>query len=300
MVKVIAADGHEYDKSATANATVAPTNEATIANATNSKGLSSEELEFVTLVHYEYSLHGSLPTSNFLFEEYGFTAAEVKAYFTRANVTKALTERGVVLSAKQLDSVGVFEANELVTKKMAKLTPIQLVLANALLDLSDPKPDRKKIQDCGVTTRQYNMWLKDPDFQGYLRERAESMVGENHHEVLLGLIDKAKGGDTSAVKLYLEFTGRFVSQSASTNGGGQSVHDLQNIVIRIIEIILDEVDDPAVASRISDRLKGLVAGAQVAGLLPAPEVITVPEVAQARPITPEVEELTKRGLGYNS
>lgn len=299
--KVTAADGHVYHKSATANASTAPTNEHTVKMATKTQGLSQDQIDFVTIIHYEYSLQRQIPTADFLLEEYGYEQAELETYFTDKSCVAALEERGITINAKQLAPVGIelrLEAAK-ASKHAPKLTPLQLVVANMLLDLSDNRSESKKLKDCGVTTSKFNMWLKDPEFAGYLKDRAEGMLGETHHEALLALMDKVRAGDTKALSMYFEMTGRFVSQTSS-NAGATSSHDLQGIIIRIIEIILDEVDDPAVAVRISERLKSLATGAQVAGVLSTPDPVVVPEIAAARTITPEVQDLMNKGVGYNS
>lgn len=287
--KVTAADGHEYHKSATANAPVAPTNAATLANATKAKGLTPEELEFVTIIHYEYGLHGELDLEG-ISKEYLYEEEYVKAALQDESILKALVERG--LPRRLLE--GLVNVESPVGK--AKLTPIQLIVANAMLDLADTRSVKKKLQDLGTNTATYQMWLRDPNFNNYLKERAESLIGDNQHEAMLALLDKVSGGDLNAIKYFHELTGRFVPQAA-TNNGASSSHDMQNMIIRIIEIIIDEVDDPQTALRISDRLKGLVTGAQIAGVLPAPEV-SVPEIAH-REITPEVQDLMNRGVGYD-
>lgn len=285
--KVTAKDGHEYHKSATANATVAPTNEFTVANATKGKNLTADELEFVTLVHYEWGLMGDyLPDQ--IQKEYGYKKDEFEDLITKPQVVKALEDRG--FPCRRLEPVT--EA----TVKKAKLTPIQLIVANTMLDLADTRSVKKKLQDLGCTTATYQMWLRDENFSSYLRERAEALVGDVQHEAMLSLVDKVQAGDLKAIQYYHELTGRFVPQTSSNTGAG-TTHDLQQMIVRIIEIIIDEVDDAQTALRISDRLKGLVTGTQIAGALAGNNEIVVPEIATARVITPEVQVLMDKGLG---
>lgn len=295
--KVVAADGHVYHKSATANATEAPTNEATTKNAVGAKAatLSPDDLDFVTLVNYHYGLDGALPSAEFLASNYDWSQEEIAGLYDNPLIVSALEERGVIVAPKQLEAVGVpFDK----PKRVLPLTPLQLVAANTMLDLADSRSERKKLQDLGITTRQYQAWLRDPDFSRYLRERTESMIGDVQHEAMLSLIDSVRAGNMKAIQYYHELTGRFVPTSGRETGNG-TTHDLQQIVVRIIEIIIDEVEDPAVAGRISDRLRGLVIGNQVAGVIPT-EAIVAPEIAVAREQTPEVQELMNRGVGYDS
>lgn len=288
--KVVAADGHEYHKSATANATTAPTNEATIANAEKTKGLSSEEAEFVTIVDYEWNL-----PSGFKFEvfskEYGYTDDEVKTFVSKPEIVQALAERGILI--KRVLGNDVQEAS-----KVAKLTPLQLIAANVLMDLTDTRSNKKKLADLGVTPYQYNNWLNQAEFKHYLQQRAEGLLGNVQHEAMVALIDQVMSGNLKAIEYYHEITGRYTRAAASNQGGGSQA-EMQNLIIRVVEIIQDEVSDMNEALRIADRLKGLATGMQVAGVLPAPEIIT-PEVAEGREITPKVKELMDQGLGYDS
>lgn len=290
MVKKIAADGHEYDVSSTANVTVAPTNEHTLANAVPGANLGSDKLEFVTLVHYEYGLKGTVDHEH-IRTEYGYTEDEYSVLIKDVGVVKALIDRGV-------------DARHLITKTdesiKAKLTPIQLIAANSLMDLVDTRSNKKKLQDLGVSSTTYQMWLRDPNFSSYLKNRAEGIIGDNQHEALLSLMDRVQSGDVKAISLYLELTGRFIPQSAASQQGTAAVGDIQQMIVRIIEIVIDEVDDQDTAIRIADRLKGLVVGNQVAGLLPVgPSNIIQPEIATPRELTPEIKEIMSHGGGYN-
>lgn len=295
--KVVGKDGKTYHKSASANATVAPTNQATIDNVTKSKGLSAEELDLVTSVHWWYGLKGELPSLEVLKNELFFTEEQLHNGINNPTCRAALEERGIKLTSKWLIELGHTPVNP---DPKSPLTPLQLVVANMMMDLTDTRSDRKKLQDAGVKTSTYQMWLRDPAYKEYLRERAEGLVGDVQHEALLSLVDRVRSGDLSAIKYYHEFTGRFVEQKAAASSGGGSIGDLQRIIVSIVEIIVDEVDDPQVAARISDRLKGLITGNQLAGVLPTnePDVIVQPEIAQNRVITPELQGLMERGLGY--
>ena len=289
MAKQIAADGHVYDKSATANATVAPTNQATL-DKVQQKHLTPEQIQFVTIADYEHNLGRFNDT--YLIEEYGYTSDELVLLAGNSAVQEALSERGVTAAA-------LLPSDE---AKHAKLSPVQLIVANRLLDLTDNRSDKKKLQDSGVTTLQYTAWLADPNFTDYMQQRAEGLLGSSQHEILLALMDRVKARDTSAIKLALEVTGRHVSQTGS-NQGSTTSYDVSSIITRVVEIIIDEVEDQPTAFRIAERIQGLVIGAQVSGQMPLSQVnepVHKPEIAQARVITPEVRSMMDKGVGYDN
>lgn len=285
----VAADGHIYHKSATANATTAPTNEATKENAAKTKGLSPEQIEFVTVVDYEWHLKGTLIPES-LKAEYGYSEEEFTSLAESVVVQQALTERGINFKAIAPDAEMVKALGR------SKLTPIQLIVANSMLDLVDTRPPKKKLADLNVSPYQYQSWMKDPEFSNYMKERSEGLLSDVSHEVMLALIDKAMSGDMKAVAYYHELTGRFI-QTTSSNTGGGAQHDLQQMIVRIIEIIVDEVDDPAVAASIANRLKGLVMGHQIANA--AVETPELPEIAAPRNMSPRAVEMMKKGVGVN-
>lgn len=288
MAKVTAADGHVYDKSSSANATTAPTNQATIDKA-QGKNVDPKVLDFVTVIDYEWNLNGNISPVG-IQKEYGYTKAEYTKLCNDPVAIAFLNERGIQPKF-YYEPTGDYK----LPVSHSKLTPVQLLAANSMLDLTDNKTNKKKLQDLGVTTKQYNAWMRDPEFRGYIQQRAENLLGDNQHEALLALLDKVNSGDTKAIELYLEMTGRYTRASATAQSGP----DLQNIIVRIVEIIIDEVDDPQTAFRISERLKGLVAGASVAGLLPETQPIVQPEIAVPREQTDEVKELMSKGVGYD-
>jgi hypothetical protein len=285
----VAADGHVYHKSATANATTAPTNEATKENAAKTKGLTPEAVEFVTVLDYEWHLKGNLDPAG-IRNEYGYSEDEFNRLAQDSSVHEALAERGISVKAIAPDSETVKALGR------SKLTPIQLIVANSMLDLIDARPPKKKLADLNVSPYQYQSWMKDPEFRNYMHERSEGLLTDVSHEVMLSLIDKAMSGDMKAVAYYHEMTGRFISQTGSSQGQG-SQHDLQSMIVRIVEIIVEEVEDPNTAARISERLKGLVMGHQLASA--AVEVPVVPEIAPAREMTPLTKQMMERGVGVN-
>jgi hypothetical protein len=77
--KITSADGKVYHKSKTANATVAPTNDHTVAKAQGA-GLPPDTLQFITIVDYEWNLHRDISFAA-LEREYGYTEAELTTLF---------------------------------------------------------------------------------------------------------------------------------------------------------------------------------------------------------------------------
>jgi hypothetical protein len=287
--KVVAADGHEYHVSSTANAKTAPTNENTKQNAGKDAGLGFEASQFCTLMDMEWNLHKNV-TKDYIQEHYGYTDEEWKVLTTNPSVISNLIERGI-------------DPHQYITDipnpPKSPLTPIQLVVANQIMDLNDNKSIKQKLQNAGVSTYQYQAWLRDPNFNAYCKARAEALLGDVEHEVLLALTDRAVNGDTKSIELWLEINGRHTRASTAATVGG-SAHNTEIILMRVIEIVLDEVDDQDTANRIAEKLKSLAVGANVAGALSsAPEIIT-PEVMPNRVLSAKMKEAVSHGVGVDN
>lgn len=229
--------------------------------------LTEFELQLVSFLDQQYQLTGVLLTADKALKEFGIPVGEFKRAFEKEQVKNALTERGVVFE----------RFNEDWTAK--SLTPIQLLVANSLLDLTDTRTQKKKLQDLGVGTVTYNAWLRDPVFKDYLHRRAEQLIGDNQHEVDTALLDRVRAGDLKAIAYYNEYTGRFTQQSRT-----QSANiDVGSVIVKILEIIDEVVTAPSEKREISIKLKQLIAQRQVAsGLMGAVEEdpIVVPEVVK--------------------
>jgi hypothetical protein len=225
------------------------------------------EANLVTFLDQQYALTGTILSAEKAFKEYGIPVPKYKSAMENPDVRRALSERGIIFER--------FDVDDWTSKS---LTPIQLLVANSLLDLTDTRTNKKKLQDLEVSTQTYNAWLKDPVFKDYIHKRASQMIGENEHEVDLALLDRIRSGDLKAIAYYNEMTGRFVPQRASS-----MQVDPVNLVTKILEIITEEVSDPKELMNISNRLKSMIAARTVAGaLVGEEEPIMVPEIAPTR------------------
>lgn len=232
--------------------------------------LSDFESNLVTFLDQHYQLTGQLLTADRAHKEFGIPVGKFKEALDNSEVREALVARGIIFERFERDDW---------TKE--SLTPIQLLVANQLLDLTDTRTNKKKLQDLNVSTLQYNAWLKDPVFKNYMHKRAEQMVGDNKHEVDTALLDKVRAGDLKAIAYYNEMTGRFVQQRGPAN----SV-DVSMLIVKIVEIIDEEVKDPDTLLRLSERLRGLIAARNTANALigAGEDAIVMPEIVKVRQI----------------
>lgn len=139
------------------------------------------------------------------------------------------------------------------------LTEKQLTVANAMLDLLDKRSRLKKLTELGVSTAEYNSWLRDPVYRQYCLDRAEDLLGSNQHVAHTALIDRVQQGDLGAIKYFNALTGRYRDTPASGKAVEVNVQNNYGMeqVIAIIEIIQRHVKDPATLAAIGDDILAL-------------------------------------------
>lgn len=137
------------------------------------------------------------------------------------------------------------------------LTEKQMQVANVLLDTLDKRSRLKKLTELGVTTNEYNQWMKDPLYRSYCLERAEALLHENQHVAHMSLIERVAQGDLGAIRYFNSMTGRYrEKQSAAVEVNVQNNFGTDTL-IQVVEIIQKHVKDPAVLSAIGDEILAL-------------------------------------------
>lgn len=137
------------------------------------------------------------------------------------------------------------------------LTPDQLAAANLLLDFSDRRSSKVKLESLGLTTAKYQAWLRNPNFQAYTKERAENLLGDVTHEAHSALVKNMEKGDLRSIQLYYEMTGRWSSKTVGDL-------NVEFLMIKILETIQRHVKDPEMLRAIAGDLSSLNAPAPVA------------------------------------
>lgn len=227
--------------------------------------LTSSEKSLLSFFEQKWYLHGSLPTRETC----------VKAGFGGVIFDKALKNQAF---KDALERRGIT-----VTREAHVLTPEQLNTANIMLDLRDNRSQKKKLQECGVTTSKWEGWLRDPVFQNYLRQRAENLLGDNLHESHLALLDRVRSGDIGAIKYFNEITGRYVPASKDSV-------DVNGILMRVLEIIQIHVKDGDTLSAIAGDFMQLASAAGIQDRMPGVSRPMSIGITQVLELTPESSE----------
>lgn len=198
--------------------------------------LTDRQRVVLTYIEQEYLMYGQIPTAE---------AAEARKVASKEFYNKCLHNKEFQEALERRDVKIPLDS-----APIGVLTPLQLLVANTMLDLSDNRSEKNKLKDLGIPSSKWQAWLRDPAFQNYLRTRAEAVLGDNLHESHLALVDRVKAGDVHAIKYFNELTGRYVPNATDKV-------DVNAILMRVLEIIQKHVTDSGVASLIADDLLAL-------------------------------------------
>ena len=142
--------------------------------------------------------------------------------------------------------------------------PKQLKMQELLANPMDDRTIADKAAEVGISSRRVYTWKKLPGWNDAVFEIARSWIGDKAPEVLRALVNSAKEGDPTSIKLYLEIIGRYTQTS-----------EIDLRVGRLEALSDDELRDIIEKRSSSESRSGEGTGAQTRGepdrLLPAPQ-----------------------------
>lgn len=214
--------------------------------------MNSRELEFAIIVQQEFGLHGHIPS---------YERVDELMTCTRAFYTRCLESEDV---RNHLRTEGI-RVEQLLQERTGALSAEQLKCINTLLDFNDNRSDRQKLKALNIPSTTYAAWKKDPGFQAYMQQRAENLFGDNLDEVHRALLDNARSGDISSIKLIYELTGRH-------NPNAKEPINTRQVLTLVIESIMRHVKDPAAIEAVAADLR-LIIQSQQTGTAPVIEAV---------------------------
>lgn len=190
--------------------------------------LSDKERNLINYCETEWFLRGSLPTPERLMEKFNLTPKALNKILENETVQASFTGRGMP----------IVEGREL---------PIDQINAiNEILNTTDTRSQKKKLQDMGISAQQWNGWKQSAQFKAYYKKRVEAIFGDALPDVHMALMDRAVNGDLGALKFYYEVTGHYT-------GDGKAV-DLKMILEQVFRIISVHIKDPSQLAAIGGDL----------------------------------------------
>lgn len=197
--------------------------------------LSDDALEIITYMEQFYWENGKVPSEEILSQTLEIELFDVRKVLIKDEVIEALKSRGVAVEFR---------------KKERVLTPKQVVLVNMLLNVGDKASLRQKLELIQVTQVQYNAWLRDPAFQGYLKMRTEQMFQFADHDAYKSLVQAVQEGDVPAMKLFFEMRGIY-------NPRVTVDINIETVVLKVVEVVTRHIKDPYVLEAIARDIEKL-------------------------------------------
>ncbi len=129
------------------------------------------------------------------------------------------------------------------------------------VDPDDPASWRGALGEVGVTVREWNGWMRDPLFASFVRDAGARLFGDHAHSVDIALLRNAVAGDTAAIKLVLEVTGRIKADRNTVDAG--------MLLARVIEVLVHHLSEAQLQPVIADL-------ENIAGVLGSPAQAALP------------------------
>lgn len=138
-------------------------------------------------------------------------------------------------------------------------SPAQIAVVVTLTDFYDQRSDFTKLKSLGITTTQFNGWMRNREFKQFFNALSRKHFAEADHLARKGLIKGMDKGDLASIKYFNELTGESPEE-----------RNVQVLLSRIVEAIQLHVKDPVVLHRIEQSF------AQILGNAHALEAEVVP------------------------
>lgn len=131
-----------------------------------------------------------------------------------------------------------------------QLTPEQGAVIALLSDPSIKGGFTTRLKAAGINHGKYRAWLKQPEFRRRIEKLQQGVLKELEGDMLVSLGEAAANGDLNALKYSFELTGKYNPQQ-------QAAIDVRAAIAKILEILQEEIKDPAVLARIGARMQGV-------------------------------------------
>lgn len=198
--------------------------------------LSDTLFRAVNFIEQFWWEHSELPSLALIEQKAGITKQESETFWKNDDVIESLRKRN-------LDPEVINNHTEILTRE-------QLIVANMVLNIADKRSIREKLKDVGIKPAAYQAWMNDPTFVGYVRRRAEQLFNTADSKARLALVEGIEAGDFQSTKLYLEMRGLY-------NPRVDINLNVEQVLVRVVDIIARHVDDAVVLEAIATEIEGL-------------------------------------------
>lgn len=197
--------------------------------AQNLQPLTSEQLDMVAYFEEHWFRYHALPLEQDIKARY---SASVEDLLKNPTFQLSLQNRGIPLPSGEGNSLPTGFSRE------------QIAAITRFLDIHDKRSLQTKLKEIGVTTTQWNGWMRSKKFKDYVLDASTEDFETNLHEAQLGLRQAMDRGEVAAIKFYYELTKRY-------NANEGNIGNLKVVLAQIIETVQRHVTDPETLEAIS-------------------------------------------------
>jgi hypothetical protein len=147
------------------------------------------------------------------------------------------------------------------------LSKAQLAAIITMTDYLDRRNAASKLKTLGLTTTQWNAWMRDEKFKNYVHDLSAKGFVDGVHMAQVGLAKKLEDGDVNAIKYYYEVTGRY---QGGDSGNQQHV---RLIITRLVEVLQRRIKDSDLLAEIGRDFEIILSGGTPVTQIPAESVL---------------------------
>jgi hypothetical protein len=198
--------------------------------------LSKNEWEVLHFIEEQHLKSGQFPALSLISRKTGVDQVTVVEALSNPTMQKSLEARGIQWDIVDDD----------------RLTARQLSCIQLLLNVTDQRTIKDKLESLGIPQSTYSGWKKQPYFMAAYRQASENLYGESIPEVHRSLIQNAIHGDINSQKLMLAISGRW-DTSKSVEG-----MNVQFVLMKVLEVIQRHVRDKDALEAIAGEFEELL------------------------------------------
>lgn len=213
------------------------------------KPLSAYQLDIINWIEQRWSIDGKFPPVDEFKKKFGNDFI-LEEHLGNDTFIIALRNRGIEISV-----INPYAPPD-------GLTTEQVAAVSLILDHTDRRSRAAKLKSLGISSVKWNGWMKNPVFKDYVHTLSAQIFGDSIDLAQEGLLKSVERGDTNAIKLYYELTGRHTADSGT-------VQNLKIVLARIVESVSRHVKDPEVLRAISSDFETIMAGGVPEAIQPA-------------------------------
>lgn len=192
-----------------------------------------------------YHAHKTFPSDSLLMSQFRIDKEKLNLLLKSRLFAQALAERGI--------------------ERRQHLNPLQVATIAVMTNFADTRSIDIKLAAVGVTPEMYYGWMSNPTFKREYQARADEIFDNVLPEANAALAAKVRRGDTSALKMYYEMTGR---------ANAPETVNAQKLVVTVIEAIQKNVKDPVILQAIAREIQG-----EAPAFASTPVAVVTPEIA---------------------